>query len=172
VSLLDAARDPYAVPNHLAGDKNTLPKGRAHDHPESKASSVLRAVPMRRWDSLASIGTLALAAATWRLAFFTRKAVDRSSEQIELSRSELGILERQTNAVQAQADAVATESRQCGSKHSRPNARTESRLPQLRRGSDPAFCLSRRAATHPTAVLAGRSGQVGAPRAVTAEPCG
>jgi hypothetical protein len=58
------------------------------------------------WNALVSIGTLALAAGTGALAWFTWRAVRESRASIKLQRDELDLIEQQTNAVRTQAQAT------------------------------------------------------------------
>jgi hypothetical protein len=55
------------------------------------------------WNELVAIGTLCLAFATGILALFTWRSVKKAGEQIELARREVTAVERQSQAIDAQA---------------------------------------------------------------------
>jgi hypothetical protein len=58
------------------------------------------------WDAMVAIGTLALAAGTGVLAWFTWRAVTESRDQIKLATREVEAVERQTAALAEQTQAV------------------------------------------------------------------
>jgi hypothetical protein len=61
------------------------------------------------WNALVAIGTLALAGATGLLALITKRAVEQSRRQIDLSAREVTAVEKQTDALTKQIDLSAQE---------------------------------------------------------------